>query len=353
MKFIKHHLFTFFFIESLLSIAPISQAAIYSYTTIDNPAVIASGGYSQALDINNNGHVAGNFGTSRGWRGYVYNPNTRTYTTINHPDSTKNKVNMYPSTYANGLNDEGQIVGFFTNATGVMGYSDHGFVYDLITQTYTTLDNPISLSGSFGMYTRASDINNIGQIVGDFGSNGNNYGFVYNPITKIYTTLDFSKPNLGTYASGINDSGQVTGYFQNNTGYHGFVYDLIAQTYITLDNPNALSNSTYGNYGTYATGINDSGQVSGYFDNNTGHNNFVYNLITKTYTALDNPNTLFGASNGTQVTGINNIGQVSGSSGYGRHSFVATPAAIPLPTSALLFGSTLIGLIGFLRHKSV
>ncbi len=99
-----------------------------------------------------------------------------------------------------------------------------------------------------------------------------------------YTTLDDPNATSGTLAYGINNAGQVTGYFVNDgADQHGFVYN--GGTYTTLDDPNATAAS-----GTFGYGINDAGQVSGHFANGTAEHGFVYN--GGTYTTLDDPNAM-------------------------------------------------------------
>jgi len=174
-----------------------------------------------------------------------------------------------------------------------------------------------------------------------------------------YNTLDHPDgfggiPYGNTYAYDINNSGQVTGTFYNGTGNHGFVYN--GGTYITLNAPDAQTDmSGYG--GTHATGVNDSGLVTGYFYSNfNGHgpSNHGYSYDGTTYNIIDVP----GVSNnysdeGTIASGINNRGQVAGTfqNATGYHGFVATPSAVPTPSTIWLFGSAITGMIGFVRRK--
>ncbi len=71
-----------------------------------------------------------------------------------------------------------------------------------------------------------------------------------------YTTLDDPSATHGTLAFGINDAGQIVGYYVDSTGngQHGFL--LSGGIYTTLDDPLATS-------GTYAFGINAAGQIVG------------------------------------------------------------------------------------------
>ena len=68
------------------------------------------------------------------------------FTTINVPGAT--------NTQANGINNRGEIVGSFTDATGT-----HGFIYS--AGTFTTINVPGATGG-----TEAYGINDNGHVVG-------------------------------------------------------------------------------------------------------------------------------------------------------------------------------------------
>jgi probable HAF family extracellular repeat protein len=53
---------------------------------------------------------------------------TYTYITLKHPKSQGGE------TVPSGINDNGQVVGYYTNAGG----SSYGFVYDINSNSYTT-----------------------------------------------------------------------------------------------------------------------------------------------------------------------------------------------------------------------
>jgi probable HAF family extracellular repeat protein len=97
-----------------------------------------------------------------------------------------------------GINNGGQTVGYYLNATG-----EHGFFYD--GSTWTTLDDP-NASALFGG-TVAFGLNNSGQIVGSYyDATNTEYAFVFDGGT--YTTLG---SNLA--AIGIDDSDQIVGFY--------------------------------------------------------------------------------------------------------------------------------------------
>jgi probable HAF family extracellular repeat protein len=100
--------------------------------------------------------------------------------------------------------------------------------------TYTTLDDPLAGASASGQGTLTQGINDAGQIVGYYlDSNGNRHGFLYSG--GAYTTLSDPLATNVTIASGINDLGQVVGYYGDNTAFHGFLYSN--GTYTTVDNP--------------------------------------------------------------------------------------------------------------------
>jgi probable HAF family extracellular repeat protein len=68
-----------------------------------------------------------------------------------------------------------------------------------------------------------------------------------------------------TVASGINNRGQIVGWFLDATGTHGFLKD--GSTFTTIDVPDTQVTSAYG--------INDRGQVVGSFLDATGEHSFL------------------------------------------------------------------------------
>src|SRR5205823_14439873 len=124
-----------------------------------------------------------------------------------------------------------------------------------------------------------------------YSSAGGYHGFLYNPNSSTYTTLDDPLAtgamfNKGTFAYGINNSGQIVGSYANNigSGIHGFVYS--GGSYITLDDPWAETHNA--GLGTVASGINDAGQIAGfYYDFGAHPHGFLYS--GGVYTTLDDP----------------------------------------------------------------
>jgi len=74
---------------------------------------------------------------------------------------------------------------------------------------YTTLDDPLVIAGQ----TEAWGINDLGQIVGEYGDGtGKTHGFL--DSGGRFTTIDDPFTTTLTIAGGINHGGQVVGYYQ-------------------------------------------------------------------------------------------------------------------------------------------
>jgi probable HAF family extracellular repeat protein len=188
---------------------------------------------------------------------------------------------------ANGINDNSQVVGQFTDARGV----EHGFVYE--EESFCQLDYP----GATG--TNILGINNLGQMVGMFTTPTGTYGFLYDRGT-FSPPLTYPGAGNFTVANGINDRGEIVGVYQDATpGEHSFLYK--AGRYEALVYPGARE--------TAAQDINNSGQIVGDFPDAKGTTHgFVYLENVGVFTpALDCPT-------GTRIAlrGINNGGEIVG-----------------------------------------
>jgi probable HAF family extracellular repeat protein len=125
--------------------------------------------------------------------------------TIPHPTLNKN-YNASPfGTVAMGINNKGNIVGYyyFENSDRAKG-----FIYS--NGNYTTLDDPLGVLGTFAL-----GINNKDEIVGFYyDSLHRQNGFLFS--NGNYTTLDDPLDINGTYATGINDASGIVGSYLSN-----------------------------------------------------------------------------------------------------------------------------------------
>jgi probable HAF family extracellular repeat protein len=139
----------------LFSTLAAAQNASYTFTPIDVPGAMLT----VASGINDNGQIVGHFTDATGTHGFLKDGTT--FTPID--------VRRATQTFAHGINDNGQIVGHFTDATGT-----HGFLKD--GATFTIIDVPDATQ------TFAYGINTAGQIVGYFSNAaGGTQGFLATP----------------------------------------------------------------------------------------------------------------------------------------------------------------------------
>ena len=173
--------------------------------------------------------------------------------------------------------------------------------------------------------------------------------YAVNSTAASYNFTTFNDPNAtnGTFATGLNNNGVITGYFSDNSGDHGFINN--AGSFTTLNEPDALPTTAALGNGTHPLAINDSGQVAGeYFKATGGGHGFIYS--GGVYTSLDVP----GASIGTAALGINAGGEVVGlyqgnGDGGGIHGFsynggVFTTIDDPNASSGLNNGTFVTGI---------
>jgi probable HAF family extracellular repeat protein len=276
--------------------SPGTVKADHIFTTIDPPGSIQTNAFG--CGINNSGQIAGHYLLGAITHGYVYDPSTDNYTTLDVPGST--------STFANGINDIGQIVGRYSVG------GTHGFV--LSEGNFTTLD----VAGA--TTTQARSINSAGQISGWFVADGQTHGYILK--NGIYTTLDVPD-SIYTNCQGINSAGQIVGRFVDSGGTtHGFVR-ISDGSYTTIDAPGSTLTSVFG--------INDAGQIVGAYDDAGGvRHGFL--LSDGIYTTFDVPGSIY-----TNPFGINGSGQIVGSYqdlGGTYHGFLATPIPALLITVA-------------------
>ena len=150
------------------------------------------------------------------------------------------------------------------------GGVSHGFLYNTVFETWTSLDDPSAGSGS-GQGTATERISGT-RIVGAYYDTDNVlHGFLYDTSVNNWTTLDAPLAGSGgTIAYNISATNIVGIYVDNNNVNHGFL--LSGTNWTTLDDPLAGSGS---NQGTYAGGIEGANIVGLYLDANGVSHGFL------------------------------------------------------------------------------
>ncbi len=207
-----------------------------------------------------------------------------------------------------GINNSQTTSGFYVDQAG----TNHGF-YHTNSGTFTTVDFP---GTAFNQLLSQNDLH---QAAGYYSMSPNNstpdFPYIYDEVGGIFEVITIPGAVGGAQATGINNSGEVCGFFiDSNQVNHGWL--LNAGVFLQLDFPN----STF----TQALGLNNMGQVVGVYTDGGGQNHgFVYTVSTGQFTSIDDPH---GVGT-TVVNGINDSGDLVGFYGTApvNTGFVATP----------------------------
>jgi probable HAF family extracellular repeat protein len=114
----------------------------------------------------------------------------------------------------------------------------------------------------------------------------------------VFTTLSGPGNTLFAQATGINDSGQVTGAYLDSS-LHTHAFEWTAGQYVTLNYPGAFD--------TFGLGINAFGEIVGFYTQTEFGNQLGYQRSGGLYTAINYP----GAT-ATTPWGVNSLGQITG-----------------------------------------
>jgi probable HAF family extracellular repeat protein len=167
----------------------------------------AAGGMTteQLLGVNDKDKAVGFWTDANGNNhGFTYNLDSHNFTEVN--------IAGFASTTTTAINNNGDIAGFVVGANS----DDVGFVKEG--------KQVVWLSGPSGAVSvQALGINNEREVVGSFtDATGATHGFLYDQGKNTYTTIDdpngVKGPTAMTVANGINDKGQVVGFYLDAAG---------------------------------------------------------------------------------------------------------------------------------------
>jgi len=160
-----------------------------------------------------------------------------------------------------GINDHGVAVGFYTNSAS----NNRGFTYNIRTRKFSRVLEPGASQGLNGPSLTAAGINNAGQVTGFFtNSGGETVGFVKTPHT--FTILAFPGAS-STTPLGINNKGEVAGFYTvgggSNPPMHGFTWTH-AHGFAEVNDPHGVRTTTI-------NGLNDHGDLVGFYVDSKGN----------------------------------------------------------------------------------
>jgi len=259
----------------------------YKFVTLDDNADPT---FNQLLGIDNNGEIAGYFGSGASGhpnKGYtLVSPYGQgNYTNENYPGSAQTQVTA--------LNNLGDTAGFWVDSNG----NNFGFVE--WNNVFTSYKNPKTGSGTVNQIL---GINDAGIAVGFYtDGNGVNHGFSLNQATGKFKAL--VPPNgVSVSATGINQNGDICGFATTASGTT-VSWLLKGKSFTSFSYP--------GSNNTTALGINANDEIVGaYVDASGGMHGFTLTspLNNAKFTSVDDPK---GVGT-TTINGLNDAGTLVG-----------------------------------------
>jgi len=254
--------------------------------------------FNQLLGINNRGQIVGYFGS--GEQGH---PNKGYQLTLSHRFSFYQNQNVPGSaqTQVIGINDFGVSVGFWSaqntasqtnNNFGF--YAWHGHSHSVSFPTTNNSTPPVN---------QLLGVNDSNVAVGFYtGNKGNAHGYTYNIASHRFHSIKIHGATSVT-PSGINNNGDITGFF---TGAGGVTKAFLLRSngkLVTLAFPHASS--------TMGFGVNDSREVVGTYMTGSGDNAKSFGFTWTSHAGFAAVNDPLGPG-ATTINGVNNAGDIVG-----------------------------------------
>ena len=298
----------------------------YTFQNIINPLDPT---FNQELGINNSGLIAGYFGSGailHPNQGYTYSGGV--FTPTNFPGSTQTQVT--------GLNNNGTLVGFWRRPTGVGNDANFGF-YEQSGVFHAVVDPSTTSTPTVNQLLGVNDSN---VAVGFYNDAANNaHGYTYNITTGTFSSPINDPHGVSTTAAGINNAGDIVGFYSTVTGGPANGFLDVGGTFTTLDAPGSTS--------TMLLGVNNKGLIVGTDTDAAGNmHGVIYNELTNSWTVLD----AFGINtNFTTFNGVNDLGQIVGfyTTDLGQGNTIGLLASAPAPEAGKgVLGLALLVLAG-------
>jgi len=208
-------------------------------------------GVGTPMDINSAGQLVG----ESGGHAALWTPNGAGGYTLTLLDSQLPSPS-YSTAY--GVNAKGQVVGSYqVQVNGV--YVLKCFLWTPVKSNATT-GTVTTLTDFGGGFCVAKDINSSGYVVGASNTpKGETHGFVYTVSGgKLGKIRDLTPNGDMSYATSVNESGQIAGQHTTQTGGVAAIWNLVAGSYVVTDL------GTFTGAQSWAMDINDAGFVVGF-----------------------------------------------------------------------------------------
>jgi hypothetical protein len=161
-----------------------------------------------------------------------------------------------------GINDHGIAVGFYNNHSG----ASRGYEYNINNHHFSMVTEPGAPTGGAAPSLTASGINNRGDVAGFYTAAGG----VVKGFLKIgghFTSIAVPGAS-STMAFGVNNNDAVVGTYTVGTGNaavtHGFVWHVGGHFLLNVDDPHGVGATTL-------NGINDEGDIVGFYTDSAGN----------------------------------------------------------------------------------
>ncbi len=282
------------FLYTFTSVSP-NGATTKSLNGINEMGTVDTlyGGYITGSRASQTGQIIDEYfpyfdGVFDGFGNLIYNPDTMSSKPL--PMYNGQCGNSTTCNLVNGINDDGVTVGAWSPGPGVV----HGLIEN--GSTLTSFDFPGAIT------TYATGIDDAGLVSGWYYDQLGVHGFLLNSVTMVFAAgpINFPGSTL-TYPLGIDGYGRMVGYYYDGFNYHEFLYD---------ENGNFSTTTSDCSQETFATGINNNGQVVEYaYPSASGY------LYSQGYTSyLESPCAAlnYPSSTNTQLCGINDAGEITG-----------------------------------------
>jgi hypothetical protein len=252
--------------------------------------------FNQLLGINNEGVIAGYFGSgaqNHPNKGYVLFPQyyLNYFADENYPNSVQTQVTA--------INDGGLYVGFWSDQD-TANMSNDNFGFYKARGKFHNVNFPTN-NNSNPPVNQLLGVNDSSIAVGFYNdSGGNSHGYKYNINTHHFAALVLPNTVTSDTAAAINNRGDIAGFATIGGNTEGFL----------LHNGHFKTLSVPGSASTQAFGVNDSDEVVGQFMLGSGNNAKTHGFTWKNghFTTVDDPNGI----DTTTVNGVNDLGQLVG-----------------------------------------
>ncbi|HEY3870949.1 MAG TPA: hypothetical protein VGM10_21500, partial [Actinocrinis sp.] len=298
------------------------QPGNYAFKTVDDPADPT---FNQLLGISGRDIIAGYFGSgaaghpNQGYR--VATDAITNFVNENYPGSVQTQVT--------GVNDQDLTVGFFSTMNNANNTNDNTGFYR-VNGSYHSVAFPTN-SNANPPVNQLLGVNDSDEAVGFYtDAQGNNHGYEYSIGSHKFRTINLASQGVTSFtAAGINNRGDIAGFFTSSGGaQNAFLLSANGKPTV-LAFPGATT--------TQALGVNDHDEVVGVYQTGTGGSAQMHGFTWTSgglYKTVDDPNGV-GA---TTVNGVNDQGDLVGfytDSAGNTDGMLATPStAQPSPTSS-------------------